>query len=463
MTDAISPNRLGRGALANPAGAPVRIVHVGLGAFHRAHQAWYTAHASDASQWGIAAYTGRRPDAAIMLDAQGCVYTVVIRDTDGDRFEHVGSIVRTVPGNDLNDFVATVAAPNVAMITLTITEAGYPLDHLGRLDLSDPDVAADLAQLRDALGTVDTGTIVLRTALARVLFALNARRRAGSPPLAIVPCDNLSSNGPLTRQILTEMAKRTCRPLATWLEKEIPFVSTSVDRITPRVTDTDIDDVATHTGWQDMAPVVTEPFTDWVLSGQFPAGRPAWERAGARFVDDIEPYENRKLWLLNGAHTLLACAGLLAGHRTVQTAMADPTIIEAVNAWWDEAAHHLQGVETLRYRDALQLRFKNERIVHQLTQIAENTPTKLCHRVIPIAQRERALNRPGSAAARVLGAWIAASQAKSLGAADAAAGEDFATAIATLDSVLANDSDFVEAVRKSALAWHGSVGEREAQ
>lgn len=374
----------------------VRIVHLGLGAFHRSHQAWYTAKAGDG--WGIAAYTGRRPDAATLLAAQDGVYTLVERGADSDRCEPIGSIVRAVPGDDVEDFAATVADPAVAVLTMTITEAGHRLTPQGEPDLDDPETAADLRMLRD-------GTGLPRTALGRVLYGLDRRRRAGAPPIAVVPCDNLPGNGETVRRALTGLAEAALPELAAALPDLASFVSTSVDRITPRTAKADLDLVRRATGRSDRAPVVAEAFSDWVLSGEFPSGRPAWERAGARFSADIAPWEARKLWLLNGAHSLLAASGTLRGHATVAEAVADPVCRNQVEALWDEAVRHLPDLGLREYRGALLERFANPRIEHRLAQIAEDAETKLRMRIAPVARLEREAGRSAAACATALAAW----------------------------------------------------------
>jgi fructuronate reductase len=181
-----------------------------------------------------------------------------------------------------------------------------------------------------------------------------------------------------------------------------------VDRITPRTTDADVAEVEERCGHRDSSPVVAEPFRDWVLSGNFPAGRPRWDDAGAVVVDDIEPYENRKLWLLNGAHSLLAYAGQLRGHTTVAEALEDPTCREAVEAFWDEASAHLHGedLHIPEYREALRGRFSNRRIAHHLSQIAADGTTKLRMRALPVLAAERSQGRSGAGSALMLAAWI---------------------------------------------------------
>ncbi|GAA3311324.1 mannitol dehydrogenase family protein [Arthrobacter ramosus] len=384
--------------------APVRIVHMGLGAFHRSHQAWYTQHAGDAAEWGIASFTGRRPDAAEVLAAQDGLYTVVERSDAGDSFEVIGSIVEAVDGADVERFVELVAAPLTSLITLTITEAAYRLGADGKLDNQAPDVVADLALLADGSASGKP-----TTPLGRLVLGLAARRDADAGPLAVVCCDNLSNNGTVARSAVMGMAKAFDAGLAAWIDANVSFVSTSVDRITPRTTDADIDAVAAGCGYRDESPVVAEPFRNWVLSGDFPAGRPHWEDAGAVFVDEIEPYENRKLWLLNGAHSLLAYAGQLRGHKTVAEALADDFCRRAVEDFWDEAASslHGEGLRIPEYRAALLERFGNSRIAHHLAQIAMDGSAKLRMRALPVLRAERAAGRSGQAAARMIAAWSA--------------------------------------------------------
>lgn len=383
---------------------PVRIVHLGLGAFHRSHQAWYTHKAADAAEWGIAAFTGRRPDAAVALAEQDGLFTLVERADGGDSFTVVGSIAEAVDGADVQRLASLVSAPATAVVTLTITEAAYRLGVDGQLDAAAPDVVSDLALL--ASGGEPA------TPLGRLVFALAARRASGAGPLAVVCCDNLSDNGTVARNAVAGLAQAWDTGLSTWIAGNVSFVSTSVDRITPRTTDADIDAVARACGYRDNSPVVAEPFANWVLSGDFPAGRPRWEDAGAVFVDHIEPYENRKLWLLNGAHSLLAYAGQLRGHTTVAEALADPVCLDAVERFWDEAEANLAGagaggadLQIPAYRAALLDRFSNARIAHHLAQIAMDGSTKLRMRAVPVMLAERRQGRSGAAAALMIAAW----------------------------------------------------------
>lgn len=386
-------------AFGGHASAPPRIVHIGLGAFHRAHQAWYTAHADDAAEWGIVAFTGRSPKAADTLASQGGVYTLIERAADRDRAELIPSIVEARDGADVARLRELFSAPETAIVTLTVTETAYRLTADGEPNLADPAVARDSEALR--AGT-DPETV-----LGRVVAGLSARRKADAGGIAVVPCDNIPDNGMLIRTGVLGLADHVDGQLRAWIESHVSFVSTSVDRITPRTTDADMQTAAQLTGFVDASTVVTEPFHDWVLSGEFPAGRPAWESAGARFVDDIEPFERRKLWLLNGAHSLLAYVGLLRGHRTVAEAMGDPDCRAWVRDLWDEDVRHLPAsLDRGTYRAQLEERFDNARIAHQLEQIGMEGATKLGVRIAPVVRAERAQGREGAASIRALAAWV---------------------------------------------------------
>jgi fructuronate reductase len=394
-----------RGGPARP--GQVRIVHLGLGNFHRAHQAWYTTHAADAADWGIAAFTGRSPHQAELLQRQDGLYCLVVRGDDGDRVEVVPSILEAHDASRIDRLVELVADPAVSIVTLTVTEAGYRLTGAGDLDRSDPVTRDDIAELARTFAGGRLTDAAPQAALSRLLVGLEARRRAGGAPIAIVPCDNIPDNGAYVGRGLRALAAEVSAELAEWIATHVSFVGTSVDRITPRI-EGEVDAVRTA-GWIDRSPVVTEPFSDWVLSGDFPAGRPAWETAGARFVEGLEPWENRKLWLLNGAHSILAFSGLVRGHETVSGAIADPDCRALVEEFWDEAVQLLpEGIETVAYRRDLLARFANPRIVHRLTQIAGDATTKVRYRFAAVAERTLARGAEPSGSARAIASWIEA-------------------------------------------------------
>ncbi len=359
---------------------PSRIVHIGIGNFSRAHQAWYTMTADAAREWGICAFTGRRPDVAAALSAQDGLYTLIERGPVSDSLSVIEVVSEVRPGADLERFAQVMAAPATAIVTLTVTEAGY------------------------APATADPAASVV----GRLALALVARQRRCAQPLAVVSCDNLHDNGRVLRERVLEAAARLEPVAADWIGREVSFVNTSVDRITPRVTDADRELVTRELGLVDVSPVVTEPFSDWILSGDFPAGRPRWESAGARFVDDIEPWELRKLWVLNGAHSLLAFLGLLRGHRTVLDAIRDPQLVQAMEEFWDLAERHLPNAAELdlaAYRRETHARFANARMGYPLAQIAGDGRDKLRQRVVPLIEAALAAGDRAEPALRVVRAW----------------------------------------------------------
>jgi fructuronate reductase len=398
----VNAPRLSRAAGDAGPAAPVRIVHLGLGNFFRAHQAFYTSAAADADDWGIAAFTGRSRTLADDLTSQDGLYTLIVRGPDDDECLLLGSVSAAHAGADLDAWRDYLSRPAVRIITLTVTEAGYLRDPGGALDVEHADVRADVAALR-----ADPSAAV-RTTPGRLVAGLAARRAAGAGPLAVVSCDNLPDNGAVAARVVADFAGLLDPALAAWISGNVSFVTTMVDRITPRTTPDDVRAVAELTGRTDAAPVVTEPYHEWVLSGDFPGGRPAWQDGGARFVDDITPYEQRKLWLLNGGHSLLAYAGSARGHDTIAEAVTDPVCREWLEQWWTEASGHLPmpAADLADYRAALLHRFANPRIEHQLAQIAADGSQKLPIRVLPVLRAERAQGRLPIGALRILAAWV---------------------------------------------------------
>lgn len=356
---------------------PVRVAHLGLGAFHRAHQAWYTQRAGDGS--GIAAFTGRSAEAARVLAAQDAVYTLLERGPVRDSATLMEVLSEVHDGADPDGpggraWRRVLSDPDVGVLTLTVTEAGY------RAGSSAP---------------------------ARVLDGLRARHAARAGGIAVVSCDNLPDNGRVIRDAVLALTEPGSA-LEGWIRSEVSFVSSMVDRITPATTDADREAVRRLTGWDDAVPVVTEPFSEWVLAGDFPAGRPAWEAAGARFVDDIAPYERRKLWLLNAGHSLLAYQGLAAGHETVAQAVADPVLAAELERLWDEQRTELpfDAATVDEVLAALRARFGNARIEHRLAQIGADGSQKLGPRILdPLRSRLAAGREPGRAQLGVLAAW----------------------------------------------------------
>jgi fructuronate reductase len=374
----LTPVRLSRSSWAVSA-RPVRIVHLGIGNFSRAHQAWYTQTVDPERAWGIAAFTGRRPDMAHALAPQGGLYTLIERGPVSDQLTVIDVVQNVRPAADLDGLLEIVAAPATSLITLTVTEAGYR----------------------------STDTEPAGSSLGRLALALMTRYRRGGGPLAIVSCDNLQANGSVLRERVLSLADQIDSGSAAWVDREVAFVSTSVDRITPPADAQDRLVVERELGLSDQAPVVCEPFSDWVLCGDFPGGRPNWGDAGARFVDEIEPWERRKLWILNGGHSLLAYLGIARGHRSVADAVSDPELSEALNAFWDLVERllptDLLGIAT--YRGQLLERFAQSRIAYPLSQIAGDGLEKLRNRVVPVIEAAQQRGDSAEPAMRILLAW----------------------------------------------------------
>jgi fructuronate reductase len=454
----VSASQPAGGELSRTAGqgrpaAPVRLVHLGLGNFYRAHQAWYTDRAPDAGDWGYAAFTGRRAELADALNAQEGLYTLITRAADGDRFEVLSSISRAHAGADHEAWLGYLASPQVRAVTITVTEAGYVRGPDGGLDRDRDQVQADVEALRQDLGAV------VRTAPARLVAGCATRRQGDGGPLTVVSCDNLPGNGAVVARVVRDLAELADPGLADWIAGSVSYVTTMVDRITPRTTPEDVRTVAEATGQHDSSPVGTEPFSEWVLSGPFPGGRPGWDAAGATITDDIEPYEHRKLWLLNGGHSLLAYAGSILGHQTVADAVADETCRGWLEQWWSEASRYLSlpEADVAAYRGALLDRFANPRMHHRLAQIAADGSQKLPVRILPTLRQERAAGRLPSGAVRVLAAWVCHLRGGGAPVSDARADQVVPLAdgplpqamprvLGILDPALADDGELVAAV-----------------
>jgi fructuronate reductase len=429
------------------------MLHLGLGSFFRAHQAWYTDRAED--DWGIAAFSGRRPELAQALQAQGGLYTLITRSPDADRFDVIESLSRAHPAANQEAWLSYFGSPEVRVVTVTVTEAGYVRGADGRLDTQA--VAADIAALRG-----DPAAPVA-SAPARLVAGLLRRRAEDAGPMTLLPCDNLPHNGTALRTVVREFAALVDPSLGDWIAGTVDVASTMVDRITPEPTDADRQAVLEATGGDDPCAVATEPFSEWAIAGAFPGGRPAWESAGAVVTDDVTPFEQRKLLLLNGAHSLMAYLGLARGHATVAGAVADPECRRRVEQWWDICAPRLpfDAQQLAAYRAALLERWANPRIRHTLTQIATDGSQKLPVRFVPVLRAERARGELPEAAVIALAGWVAylrrcgdeVRDVRVRELSELSAGElndAVPRLIAVLDKALADDTEIVAAVRSAA-------------
>lgn len=381
----------------------VGIVHIGIGAFHRAHQAAYVDKllAQSGGDWRIRGISMRSAAVRDQMEPQQGLYTLIERDGDGERLRVVGAVSHVVvAGEDPRAAVDAIADPRVAMVTLTITEKGYCHDPAtGALNLAHPDIMHDLAN-------PDTP----RSAIGLIAAALRRRQRQSGAPLTLVSCDNLAGNGDILRAGVGEFLDRLDgRGLARWMDRDVAFPRTMVDRIVPATTPQDIDALAARLGVLDRSMVKAEPFGQWVIEDRFAGPRPPLDLVGVQFVPDVRPYELAKLRMLNGSHSLMAYLGLAMGFETVDQAIGDPRIAGLVTDLMRDAAATLPpdgAIDTTGYAAALCGRFANPALDHRLAQIAIDGSNKLPPRLVaPIVERH-AQGKSSTAAAVGIAAWM---------------------------------------------------------
>ncbi|MBY4210381.1 mannitol dehydrogenase family protein [Rhodococcus fascians] len=354
------------------------IVHLGVGAFHRAHQAAFTHEAvllTGETYWGITGFTQRSNTVVDQLAPQDGLFTLVQKGTEETTATVVGSIldVRNAAANP-DAVVEAIADPATHIVTLTVTEKGYRLDPAsGRLRLDDPEIAADLAGRPPHT-------------VAGQLVAGLARRMAGDAPLTVLCCDNLPSNGRILSELVRVFveARGMNDGLAEWISRRVAFPSSMVDRIVPATADEDRADNERRTGLRDDALVVCEPFRQWVIEDDFAGPRPAWERVGVQFVEDVEPWETMKLRVLNATHSVLAYLGILRGHNTIAEAVQDPELDEICRAMVlrDVAPTTAGGMDAVGYGNEVRTRFANPALKHTTRQVAMDGSQKLGPRLL---------------------------------------------------------------------------------
>ncbi|AHF76469.1 D-mannonate oxidoreductase [Sodalis praecaptivus] len=357
-----------------------RIVHIGFGAFHRAHQGVMTdrvlnRHGGD---WGICEVSLHSADLLQALRRQDHLYTVLVKGPDGARARVIGAVCDSlvVAEQGIDALLAKLAEPQVAIVSLTITEKGYCIEPgSGQLDRTHPGVIADLAAPH-APGTVP-GILV---------EALNLRYRRGLAPFTVLSCDNIPGNGQVVRASVLGLAQARDAALGRWIADHASFPATMVDRIVPAASEEVLADVAAMLGVRDPCAIACEPFIQWVIEDHFVAGRPQWERAGAQLVDDVAPFEEMKLRMLNGSHSFLAWLGYLSGYPHISDCMNDATLRAAVEKLMiNEQAPTLraiEGVDTGDYARQLLTRFANPALKHRTWQIAMDSSQKLPQRIL---------------------------------------------------------------------------------
>ncbi len=381
---------------------PAGIVHLGVGAFHRAHQAVYFDALMSLGEagWMIRGASLRGVGVSDQLTPQDGLYSVVIRDGKVEHVQVIAAIrdVMIAP-QDPRALIAALAAPETQLVTMTVTEKGYHLNPAtGALDLSAAAIQSDLGDMS-----------MPQTMPGFLVAGLAARRAADLGPFTILSCDNLPHNGVRTRNAVVGMARQADAELAAWIEEHAAFPSSMVDRIVPATTADDIASLEARIGLRDEGMVKTEPFSQWVVEDWFCGRRPALDRVGVSLTNDVVAWEKTKLRLLNGAHSSLAYLGGLAGYTFVHEAVDAPGVLDFINRLWDEAAETLgpaEGLDVLAYRQSLLERFRNPALNHRLRQIAMDGSQKLPQRLLNTI-RDR-VRRGDDSPALVLGVagWI---------------------------------------------------------
>jgi fructuronate reductase len=377
------------------------IVHLGLGAFARAHLAEYTQDANEHGEsWGITGVSLQRPDMRDALKLQDGLYTLAVRAPDGPRYRIIDTVrdVLVAPENR-GAVIARLADPATRIVSLTVTEKGYCHDPAtGQLRETHPDIVHDLENPRAP-----------RSAIGFLVAGLALRRDAGLKPYTVMCCDNLPSNGHVLRGLVLAFAGLRDEKLAAWIAAEGAFPCTMVDRIVPATTAVDIAETENALGLHDAAPVMAEPFRQWVIEDRFVMGRPAWEKAGAQLVADVEPFEFMKLRMLNGAHSTLAYIGYLAGYETVAEASADPVLARMLEELWARIIPTVPvppGVDLVVYAAELLQRFRNPAIRHRTWQIAMDGSQKLPQRLLGTIRDRLAKGQSIDALALGVAGWM---------------------------------------------------------
>ena len=385
-----------RGALA-PA-----VMHLSVGSFHRSHQAMYfddLAQHGITTDWGITGVGLHRPQMREVLAAQDGLYTVVARSAAADTARVVGSIARYLYApQDGAVVLDALSHPTTKLVTLTIPGGGYSMNADGDFDARQPEIEADLAAPGAPTG-----------ALGHLVEALDRRRRAGVKPFTVLSCDNVPGNGELTRSALVGFASRRDKGLARWIEERVAFPSSMVDRIAAKTTIADREFVEQRFGVADRWPVITEPFSQWVIEDVFCNGRPPLDQVGVQFVDDVRPYALLKTRLLNASHCALGHLGGLAGYRRTDQVMADPVFWEYVTRLMDQEVSPLlprvPGVDLDAYKRTLLERLANPMIGDELSRLRRNASSKIPTHVLSSIVEARTQGRPHPLLTLAVAGW----------------------------------------------------------
>ncbi|MFJ2478728.1 mannitol dehydrogenase family protein [Pseudomonas sp. NPDC087598] len=382
------------------------IAHIGVGGFHRAHQAYYTdalMNTGEALDWAICGVGLRAEDrrARDDLKEQDYLFTLFeLGDSDDTEVRVIGAIRDMLLAEDgAQALIDKLADPQIRIVSLTITEGGYCIDD------SNGEFMAHLPQIQHDLNNPDSP----KTVFGFLCAALEKRRAAGVPAFTVMSCDNLPHNGAVTRKALLAFATLRNSNLCSWIDANVSFPNAMVDRITPMTSTTHRLQLADKHAVDDAWPVVCEPFVQWVLEDKFVNGRPDWEKVGVQFTDDVSPYEEMKIKLLNGSHLALTYLGFLKGYRFVHETMNDPLFVRYMRAYMDldvtPQLAPVPGIDLTQYKDTLVARFSNQAIADQLERVCSDGSSKFPKFTIPTINRLIADGRETKRAALVVAAW----------------------------------------------------------
>ncbi|MDF0733905.1 mannitol dehydrogenase family protein [Pseudomonas entomophila] len=390
----------------DPAQLRQGIVHIGVGGFHRAHQAAYTdalMNRGEGLDWAICGAGLRSEDRAMRdaLAAQEHLYTLFeLGDHPDTEVRVIAAINGMLLAEDSAEaLLAKLCEPGIRIVSLTITEGGYCIDD------STGEFRADLPLIQHDLVHPQAP----RSVFGFLCEALRRRREAGTGPFTVMSCDNLPHNGAVARKALLAFAHLLNHDLAQWIDGNVSFPNAMVDRITPMTSADHRLQLAERHGVEDAWPVVCEPFLQWVLEDKFVAGRPAWEAVGVQFTDDVAPYEEMKIKLLNGSHLALTYLGFLQGYRFVHETLADPLLRRYMRTFMDQDVTPqlapVPGIDLERYKDSLTERFANRAIADQLERVCSDGSSKFPKFIVPTANRLIADGQPLERVALVVAAW----------------------------------------------------------
>lgn len=379
------------------------IIHLGVGAFHRAHQAVYTDDVlnTHGGNWGICGVSLRRPNVRDTLAPQDYLYSVISQSEQGEEIKCIRALQTIlVAPEDPTAVVKAMNADSCKIVSLTITEKGYYYDPASHALLLDhDDIQFDLQHLNTP-----------KTALGFIVAALQQRMQQEQPSFTVLSCDNLPSNGKLLKNLVLSFAKQVNGALSTWIEKNTRFPCTMIDRIVPATSEQDIKNSTDKLGVTDHAAIMTEPFSQWIIEDSFCNDRPAWESSGAQLVKDVTPFEEMKLRMLNGCHSTLAYLGFLAGYDYIYQVMENSSFITLIDKMMSEQIIPTltppEKTDLMTYKEQLITRFKNPCILHKTYQIAMDGSQKLPQRLLNTIRDRIHAQQPYHYLALAVAAWI---------------------------------------------------------